>query len=79
MSRLLSNLLRYSKRRLRKGHTIEDLIWAIEALAVGYLLRGRSHPDVPERKGADGWTARARANMGIIEAFTEKEDAFQRQ
>lgn len=75
MRRLLTNLLRYSKRRLRQGVAMDDLIWAIEALAVGYLLRGRSHPEIPERKAADGWSARARANLGIVEAFTERDDA----
>ncbi|MDV3125985.1 hypothetical protein M1247_13740 [Mycobacterium sp. 21AC1] len=71
MGRVLNGLLTYAHRRLRPGRTIEDLIWAIEALSIGYLLRSRTDPDVPERVDPDGWSARASAFLGVVEAFTE--------
>ncbi|MGH8960403.1 MAG: hypothetical protein ACRDWT_04240 [Jatrophihabitantaceae bacterium] len=68
---LFTTLMRYSRRRLRAGRTLEDLIWATEALQVGYLLRSRSHPDIPERADGRGWSARATAYLGIVDAFTQ--------
>ncbi|WP_033289810.1 hypothetical protein [Amycolatopsis jejuensis] len=68
---LFSALLRYAGRRLRPDRTMEDLVWATEALAVGYLLRSRTHPDIPERSDSNGWSARATAFLGVIDAFTE--------
>jgi hypothetical protein len=38
---LLAAIIRYAGRRLRAGRSVEDLVWAIEALEVGYLLRMR--------------------------------------
>lgn len=69
---LFTTLMRYSGRRLRAGRTLADLIWATEALQVGYLLRSRSHPNIPEQLDDEGWTARASAYLGIINAFTEQ-------
>ncbi|MET4432176.1 MULTISPECIES: hypothetical protein [unclassified Mycolicibacterium] len=71
LGRVLNGLLAYARRQLRPGRTIEDLIWAIEALSVGYLLRSRTDPDVPERADSEGWSARATAFLGMVEAFTE--------
>jgi len=71
IDRLLTGLLVYAGRRLAPQRTMEDLIWATEALAVGYLLRSRSHPDIPERTDGRGWTARATAYYGVLTAFTE--------
>jgi hypothetical protein len=68
---LLTALLRYAGRRLLPERTIEDLIWATEALAVGYLLRARTHPEIPERTDRNGWSARASAYLGVVYAFTE--------
>ncbi|GCD96044.1 hypothetical protein [Embleya hyalina] len=68
---LLSVLLRYARRRLRPDRTMEDLIWAVEALSVGYLLRSRSHPDIPDRTDDSGWSALASAYYGVIQAFSE--------
>lgn len=68
---LLSTLLRYAKRQLLPGRTIEDLIWATEALTVGYLLRWRTHPEIPTATDSQGSTARASAYVGLIYAFTE--------
>jgi hypothetical protein len=70
--RLFTTLMRYSGRRLRPGRTLADLIWATEALEVGYLLQSRIHPDVPERADEAGHSARAAAYLGIVDAFTER-------
>ncbi|MFH8462680.1 hypothetical protein [Streptomyces sp. NPDC017991] len=70
-SHLLGILLRYSRRRLKADRTMEDLIWAIEALSVGYLLRSRTHPDIPGRTDRDGWTVQASAYLGVVHAFSE--------
>lgn len=70
LGRVLSGLLTYAHRELKPGRTIEDLIWAIEALSVGYLLRSRTDPDVPERVDSEGWSARAAAFLGVVDAFT---------
>ncbi|MFJ7217804.1 hypothetical protein [Amycolatopsis sp. NPDC098790] len=68
---LLSTLLRYAKRRVVPGRTIQDLIWATEALTVGYLLRWRTHPEIPVATDDEGSSARASAYLGIVYAFTE--------
>jgi len=72
---LLAAIVRYAGRRFRAGRTIEDLVWAIEALEVGYLLRMRIDPAIPLRPDADGVSALAAAGAGIVEAFTEEETA----
>jgi len=71
LSNLLDNLIRYDGRRLLPDRTMTDLIWAIEALEVGYLLRWRTHPDLPEQKDSRGWTAFSTAFVGVVHAFTE--------
>lgn len=68
---LLTNLLEYAGLRLQAGRTLEDLIWATEAVAVGYLLRWRTHPTIPTATDSAGRTARATAYIGIVKAFTE--------
>jgi hypothetical protein len=72
---LLAAIVRYAGRRLRAGRTIEDLVWAIEALEVGYLLRMRIDPVIPLRPDTDGVSALAAAAAGVVEAFTEAETA----
>jgi len=72
---LLAAIIRYAGRKLQAGRSIEDLVWAIEALEVGYLLRRRIDPDIPLRREPDGATALAVAAAGIVEAFTEEEPA----
>jgi len=72
---LLEAIIRYAGRRLRAGRSVEDLVWAIEALEVGYLLRMRIDSDIPLRPDADGATALAAAAAGIVEAFTEPDGA----
>ena len=72
---LLAAIVRYAGRRLRPGRSIEDLVWAIEALEVGYLLRMRIDATIPLRPDADGASALAAAASGVVEAFTEAETA----
>lgn len=71
---LLGAITRYAGRRLRASRSIEDLVWAIEALEVGYLLRMRVGPEVPLRPDEEGVSALAAAAAGIVEAFTEPDD-----
>ena len=73
-SELLAAIIRYAGRRLRAGRTIGDLVWAIEALETGYLLRMRVAPEIPLRPDAEGTSAVGTAAVGIVEAFTEPED-----
>ena len=68
---LLAAIVRYAGRRLRPGRSIADLVWAIEALEVGYLLRRRLDHEIPLSEAADGESALAAAAAGIVEAFTE--------
>ena len=68
---LLAAIVRYAGRRLRPGRSIADLVWAVEALEVGYLLRMRLDREVPLREAADGESALAAAAAGVVEAFTE--------
>lgn len=72
---LLSAVVEYSGRRLRSGRTIEDLVWAIEALEAGLLLRMRRAPEIPLRKDAQGFSVLAAAAVGVVEAFTEPVEA----
>ncbi len=67
---LLGAIVRYAGRELKPGRTMEDLVWAIEALEAGYLLRKRIHPDIPLRPDADGVSALATAAVGVVESFT---------
>jgi hypothetical protein len=48
---------------------MEELVWAIEAVEVGYLIRRRTHPEVTERVVA-GHTAVRRVILAIVEQFT---------
>lgn len=67
--RILRTILRHGGRRLAPGHTMEELVWAIEAVEVGYLIRRRTHPEVTERVVA-GHTAVRRVILAIVEQFT---------
>jgi AcrR family transcriptional regulator len=72
---LLAAIVRYAGRRLRKGRSMDDLVWAIEALESGYLLRMRVNAEIPLREAADGESALAAAAAGVVEAFTEEDVA----
>ncbi len=71
---LLAAIIRYAGRRLRAGRTVDDLVWAVEALETGYLLRTRVAPDIPLRPDAAAVSALGTAAVGIVEAFTEPDD-----
>ena len=75
---LLSAIVEYSGRRWRAGRTIEDLVWAIEALEAGLLLRMRRAPEIPLRRDAQGFSVLAAAAVGLVEAFTEPVEASPR-
>jgi hypothetical protein len=72
-SALLRRILAHGGRRIAKGRTMEDLVWAIEAIEVGYLLRRRSHPDVTAR-AVNGRTVVQTSIVGLVEVFTEPAD-----
>lgn len=69
---LLERIFAYGGRRMMPGRTMDDLVWAIEAVEVGYLLRRRSHPEVTERT-TRGRTVVQSAIVALVEAFTEDE------
>jgi hypothetical protein len=73
-SSLLERILDYGNRRMVTGRSMEDLVWAIEAIEVGYLLRRRSHPDVTGRTSR-GRTVVQSAIVALVESFTEPVDA----
>ncbi len=71
VERLFTAILNYAGWRLRPGNSMTDLIWATEALAWGYLLRWRTHPEISTATDDHGWSARSTAYLGLIHAFTE--------
>lgn len=71
-SALLSRILEHGGRRLVEGRSMADLVWAIEAIEVGYLLRRRSHPEVTAR-AHDGNTVVQSSIVALVEAFTESD------
>lgn len=66
---ILRRILRHGGRRMAPGRTIADLVWAIEAIESGYLLRRRSSPAVTERRVA-GRTVVQAAILAVVEHFT---------
>ena len=68
-SRILRRIIRHGARRMAPGRTIEDLVWAIEAIEVGYLIRRRTNPEVTTRK-VRGRTVVQEAIIALVEQFT---------
>ena len=68
-ARILRRILRHGGRRVAPGRTIEDLVWAIEAIEVGYLIRQRTNPEVTART-SHGRTVVQDAIIGLVERFT---------
>jgi AcrR family transcriptional regulator len=66
---ILRRIIRHGGRRLAPGRTIADLVWAIEAIEVGYLIRQRTNPEITSRR-AGGRTAVQTAIIGLVEGFT---------
>lgn len=54
LGKILMDILNYADRRLLPGLRIDDMVWAIEGLFVGLHLRARSHPELVDRKDANG-------------------------
>jgi AcrR family transcriptional regulator len=67
--RILRRIIRHGGRRMAPGRTIEDLVWAIEAIEVGYLIRRRTNPEVTART-ARGHTVVQEAIIALVEQFT---------
>lgn len=68
---MFEEILAYSRRRMREGLTVVDIVWTIEALSVGAFLRHRSHPELVSREDGRGYTLGTLAQVGIIESMTE--------
>jgi ketosteroid isomerase-like protein len=66
---IVKRILRHGGRKMAPGRSIADLVWAIEALESGYLLRRRSFPDVTSRR-AGGRTVVQAAILALVEEFT---------
>ena len=54
LGKILMDILNYSDRRLLPGLRIDDMVWAIEGFYAGLHLRARSHPELVDRKDANG-------------------------
>jgi hypothetical protein len=67
--RILRKIISRGGRRMAPGRTVEDLVWAIEAIEVGYLIRRRTNPEVTART-ARGRTAVQEAILALVEQFT---------
>ncbi len=68
---MVRRILRYAERRLVKVRSIEGLVWAIEAIETVYLLRRRTHPEVPNRSDRNRHTMVEAAVVVLFEGFTE--------
>lgn len=66
---ILERILDHGNRRMAPDLTVDDLVWAIEAIESGYMLRRRSQVDVTERK-VDGYTVVQMAILAVVEEFT---------
>lgn len=71
---ILQRILEHGRRRMATGLSVEDLVWAIEAVESGYMLRRRSHVDVTERT-VNGYTVVQSAILAVVEDFTVDADA----
>lgn len=66
---IVKRILRHGGRKMVPGRSVADLVWAIEALESGYLLRRRSFPDVTSRR-VGGRTVVQAAILALVEEFT---------
>ena len=66
---ILERILEHGNRRMAPGLTVDDLVWAIEAIESGYMLRRRSDIGVTERI-INGHTVVQAAILAIVEDFT---------
>jgi len=70
---ILERILDHGNRRMAPGLTVDDLVWAIEAIESGYMLRRRAEVDVTDRK-VNGHTVVQTAILAVVEDFTVEDD-----
>ena len=70
---ILERILDHGNRRMAPGLTVDDLVWAIEAIESGYMLRRRAEVDVTDRK-VNGHTVVQTAILAVVEDFTVEAD-----
>ncbi len=68
---ILMDILNYSDRRLLPGLRIDDMVWAIEGATAGLHLRARSHPELVNRKDANGRHLGPMVNNSIFIGLSE--------
>ncbi|MFM8772486.1 MAG: hypothetical protein ACKOFP_01355 [Actinomycetota bacterium] len=66
---ILHRILEHGGRHMAPGLTVDDLVWAIEAIESGYMLRRRAEVDVTDRK-INGHTVVQSAILAVAEDFT---------
>ena len=71
---ILQRILEHGGRCMAPGLTVDDLVWAIEAIESGYMLRRRAEVDVTERK-VNGHTVVQSAILAVVENFTTDVDS----
>jgi len=70
---ILQRILEHGGRRMAPGLTVDDLVWAVEAIESGYMLRRRAEVDVTDRK-VNGHTVVQTAILAVVEDFTVEAD-----
>lgn len=68
---MLTDVLNYADRRLLPGLRIDDMVWAIEGASAGLHLRARSHPELVDRKDANGRYLRPMVMRSIFFGLSE--------
>lgn len=68
---ILEQILEHGGRTVAPGLTMEDLVWAIEAIESGYMLRRRANYDVTTRTIGDRTVVQS-AILALVEAFSVK-------
>ena len=71
---ILQRILEHGGRRMAPGLTVDDLVWAVEAIESGYMLRRRAEVDVTDRR-VNGHTVVQGAILAVVENFTVEADA----
>jgi hypothetical protein len=68
-STILEQILEHGGRRMAPGLSVEDLVWAIEAVESGYMLRRRANEEVTARVAGDRTVVQA-AILALVEGFS---------
>jgi hypothetical protein len=66
---ILQRILEHGGRQMAPGLTVDDLVWAIEAIESGYMLRRRAEGAVTDRM-VNGTTVVQSVILAIVEEFT---------